>query len=72
MAAVESNKTLLDEPRPLHYVENSQRFASFADKIVHVLLDTDTDDKRSYGCASLQHANAGAMRTRIRYLTTYP
>ncbi|CAK0788021.1 hypothetical protein CVIRNUC_011243 [Coccomyxa viridis] len=45
---LESNETLLNEPKPLHYAENSQRFASFADKIVHVLLDTETDDKTSY------------------------
>ena len=53
MAAVESNETMLNEPKPLHYAENSQRFASFADKIVHVLLDTETDDKTSYRCVTV-------------------
>ena len=66
MAAVESNETLLNEPKPLHYAENSQRFASFADKIVHVLLDTETDDKTTYRCVDVQHANDGAMHGHIR------
>ena len=72
MAAVESNETLLDEPRVLHYAENSQRFAGFTDKIIHVLLGAGPDDKSSYRCATLQHANAGAMHTHISYLITYP
>ena len=67
MAAVESNETLLNEPKPLHYAENSQRFASFADKIVHVLLDTETDDKTSYRCVSFQCADDKAMHGHVRH-----
>ena len=63
---MESNETLLDEPKPLHYAINSQRFASFADKIVHVLLDTDPDDKSSYWCAVLQPAIDIALHAHIR------
>lgn len=71
MAAVESNETLLDEPKPLHYAENSQRFASFAEKIVHVLLNTETDDKTSYRCVIVRHANDGAMHGAHQTLTVY-
>ena len=67
MAAVESNETLLDKPKPLHYAENSRRFASFADKIVHVLLNTDSDDETLYRCVTVQHANDRAMHGHIRH-----
>ena len=35
----ESPKTYTGRPKPLHFAEHRQRFARFADKIVHVVLD---------------------------------
>lgn len=34
-----------DRPKPLYYAENAARFERFADKILHVPLDTEAEDK---------------------------
>ena len=39
--------------KPLHYAENAQRFAHFADKIVHIVIDTWPDTDAWYGPAWL-------------------
>lgn len=36
---VEGTKTFRGQPKPAHFAENRERFAAFADKIVHVLVD---------------------------------
>jgi beta-1,4-mannosyl-glycoprotein beta-1,4-N-acetylglucosaminyltransferase len=36
---VEAPRTFTDKPKPLHYHENRPRFAAWADKIVHVVVD---------------------------------
>ncbi|BDA47606.1 probable beta-1,4-mannosyl-glycoprotein 4-beta-N-acetylglucosaminyltransferase [Coccomyxa sp. Obi] len=41
----ESRRTMQDRPKPLYYAENAARFERFADKILHVPLDTDAEDK---------------------------
>ncbi len=37
---VEAPVTFRGDPKPLHFAENKARFARFADKIVHVVVDT--------------------------------
>ena len=37
---VEAPVTFRGDPKPLHFAENKRRFARFADKIVHVVVDT--------------------------------
>lgn len=37
-----------DRPKPLHYAENKERFARFASKIIHVVLDQEPEDKAMY------------------------
>jgi beta-1,4-mannosyl-glycoprotein beta-1,4-N-acetylglucosaminyltransferase len=42
---VESNSTHSNNHKPLHYEENKERFAAYADKIIHVVVeDTPTDE----------------------------
>ncbi|OJJ14618.1 hypothetical protein BKI52_42060 [marine bacterium AO1-C] len=36
---VEATRTFQKKPKPLHYEENKARFAPFADKIIHVVVD---------------------------------
>jgi len=36
---VEATRTHSNVPKPLHFAENAARFAPFADKIVHVVVD---------------------------------
>ncbi|WP_146205995.1 tetratricopeptide repeat protein, partial [Azospirillum sp. TSH58] len=38
---VEATFTHAGEPKPLHYAENRARFAAYADKIIHVVVDDD-------------------------------
>lgn len=37
---VESRVSHQDRPKALNYADNKRRFAKFADKIVHVVLDS--------------------------------
>ncbi len=37
---VEATRTFQKKEKPLHYFENRQRFKKFADKIIHVVVDT--------------------------------
>jgi hypothetical protein len=43
--AVEGRRTTQDRPKQLHYQENAQRFARFADKILHLPLGIDAEEK---------------------------
>lgn len=45
---MEGTRSLQDRPKPLYYAENKERFARFADKIIHVALDEDPQDKALY------------------------
>lgn len=38
---VEATFTHAGDPKPLHYAENRARFAAYADKIIHVVVDDD-------------------------------
>ncbi|CAO3453493.1 hypothetical protein [Azospirillum argentinense] len=38
---VEATFTHAGDPKPLHYAENRERFAAYADKIIHVVVDDD-------------------------------
>ncbi len=38
---VESTQTFNRQPKPLYYQENKERFAKFADKIIHIVCDED-------------------------------
>lgn len=38
---VEATFTHAGDPKPLHYAENRGRFAAYADKIIHVVVDDD-------------------------------
>ena len=40
---VEATRTHANRPKPLHFAENKARFAAFADRIIHVVVD-DTPD----------------------------
>jgi len=37
---VEATKTHQGKEKPLHYAENKARYAQFADKIIHIIIDT--------------------------------
>ena len=49
---VEATKTHTGKPKPLHYAENKARYAAFADRIIHVVVD-DFPDPPS-GCTERQ------------------
>lgn len=51
--AAESCRTLQDKPKALHYKENAVRFARFADKIIHLPLGTDPEEKVCPLCHTL-------------------
>jgi len=36
---VEATQTFTGRPKPLYYKENAARFAAFADRIIHVVVD---------------------------------
>ncbi len=36
---VEARRTFTGQPKPLHFQDNRQRYAAYADKIVHVVID---------------------------------
>lgn len=48
---VESAVTHQDSPKPLHYKENRARYARFADKIIHIVLNTLHGPNSFYKCA---------------------
>ena len=39
---VESPLTFQGNPKPLYYADNKERFATYADKIIHVIADLDS------------------------------
>jgi beta-1,4-mannosyl-glycoprotein beta-1,4-N-acetylglucosaminyltransferase len=41
---VEASQTFQGNPKPLHYKENEQAFARYADKIIHVIVDFPPGD----------------------------
>ena len=45
---VESTRTFIGNPKPLYYQENQERFAKYADKIMHVVVD-DFEDTPTIG-----------------------
>lgn len=64
---VEGERTHQNKPKPLYYSENSERFAKFQDKIIHIILDASNfndnpshNEDISYNAFmhGLEHANA--------------
>lgn len=53
MIAVEGRRSLQGRPKPLHYADNAQRFARFASKIIHVVLDDEPQDRALFRSAAL-------------------
>lgn len=44
---VESTQTFNRDAKPLYYEENKQRFAKFADKIIHIVCDEDFSNEQN-------------------------
>lgn len=45
---VEATKTHTGKPKPLHYQDNKKRFADFADKIIHIIVDDFPEPPSNY------------------------
>lgn len=56
---VEAPKSHQNKPKPLHYAENADRFARWADQIIHVVADDLPDDPDPW---SREHAQREAIR----------
>lgn len=61
----EATRTFSNEPKPLHFAENRARFARFADKIVHLVIDDlpaagDAWDREAFQRNAVARGLAGA------------
>lgn len=64
---VEATETYMGDPKPLYYQENKARFAKFADKIIHIVVDDmpkDLDD--SWDREALQRSAFGRGLTKAK------
>ena len=59
---VESRTTHRGDPKPLHYMENRERFAPWADRIVHIVADVPA----SPDPWAREHAQRDAARLALR------
>ena len=51
---VEATRTFTNKPKPLHFAENRARFAAFADKIIHVVVEDSPDCADPWRVAEFQ------------------
>ena len=49
---VEATRTHSDQPKPLYYAENRERYAAFHDKIIHVVVERYAGHRRRAGPSS--------------------
>jgi hypothetical protein len=64
----ESPVTFTGRPKPLHFLDNRARFAAFADKIIHIVVDDQpvTDSAWEPGVAPAQRSRSRYCRCCVR------
>ena len=51
---VEATRTHSNRPKPLYYAENRARYAAFADKIIHVVVEDTPDTTNAWAIERFQ------------------
>jgi beta-1,4-mannosyl-glycoprotein beta-1,4-N-acetylglucosaminyltransferase len=63
---VEATRTFTNQPKPLYYQENRERFATFADKIIHVVVNDSPDVSDAWAVRRFQRNCTARGLTRCR------
>jgi beta-1,4-mannosyl-glycoprotein beta-1,4-N-acetylglucosaminyltransferase len=63
---VEATRTFSNQPKPLYFQENRERFAAFADKIIHVVVNDSPDTSDAWEVQRMQRNCIGRGLTQCR------